>query len=148
MPKVQEKLSQDLIEFLQGERIVSLITINKDTKKPSISTISWLIAHESGQRIKFALGHKAGSVENIIIDPYVVLHVVGPDSCYEITGTAQVSETIKGTMSFKVVTVDVETVEDVIFYGGKISTVPVYEKTYDLDLAKKLDEEIYSKLRS
>lgn len=147
MTKVQDMLTPDLIQFLQGERIVSLITLNKDTKKPTVSTISWLIAEDSGKRIKFAMGHKASSIDNIQADPYVVLHVVGPDSCYEITGTATVSETFKGTMSYRVVTVDIESVENVMFYGGKVNTVPAYEKTYNLDLAKKLDDEIYSQLR-
>lgn len=147
MAKIHDTLSQDLIQFLQGERIVSLITLNKDTKKPTVSTISWLIAEKSGQRIKFALGHKASSIDNIQADPYVVLHVVGPDNCYEITGNATVSETFKGTMSFRVVTVDIESVENVMFYGGKVTTVPAYEKNYNLELAKKLDDEIYSQLR-
>lgn len=147
MTKIQDRLSPDLIDFLQGERIVSLITLKSDTKKPTVSTISWLIAEESGQRIKFAMGHKASSIDNILADPYIVLHVVGPDNCYEITGNASVSETFKGTMSYRVVTVDIESVENVMFYGGKVNTVPTYEKTYNLELAKKLDDEIYARLR-
>ena len=147
MSKIKEKLSRELIDFLQGERIISLITIDKETKKPTVSTISWLIAHEGGEKIKFALGHKASSIQNIEKDPYVVLNVVGPGSCFEITGTGTVSEIMSGTMKYRVVTVDIESVEDIIFYGGKINAVPGYEKTYDPELAKKIDNEIYSVLK-
>ncbi|KEF36989.1 hypothetical protein M670_03743 [Schinkia azotoformans MEV2011] len=147
MAKIKEKLSRELIDFLQGERIISLITINKETKKPTVSTISWLIAQESGEKIKFALGHKASSIQNIESDPYVVLNVVGPGSCFEITGTGTVSEIMQGTMKYRVVTVDIESVEDIIFYGGKINAVPGYEKTYDPELAKKIDNEIYTVLK-
>ena len=147
MSKIKEKLSNELIDFLQGERIISLITINKETKRPTVSTISWLIAHENGQTIKFALGHKASSIANIENDPYIVLNVIGPDSCYEITGSGNVSEIMQGTMKYRIVTVDIESVEDVIFYGGKINAVPGYEKTYDPELANKIDSEIYSQLK-
>lgn len=147
MSKIKEKLSIELIDFLQGERIISLITIDKETKKPTVSTISWLIAHESGEKIKFALGHKASSIQNIESDPYVVLNVVGPGSCFEITGTGTISEIMSGTMKYRVVTVDIESVEDIIFYGGKINAVPGYEKTYDPELAKKIDNEIYTVLK-
>ncbi len=147
MAKIKEKLSNELIDFLQGERIISLITINKETKRPTVSTISWLIAQENGQTIKFALGHKASSIANIENNPYVVLHVIGPDSCYEITGLGKVSEIMQGTMKYRIVSVDIESVEDVIFYGGKINAVPGYEKTYDPELANKIDSEIYNELK-
>ncbi|EKN64319.1 pyridoxamine 5'-phosphate oxidase family protein [Schinkia azotoformans] len=147
MSKIKEKLTKELIDFLQGERIISLITVDKETKKPTVSTISWLFAHESGEKIKFALGHKSSSIENIENDPYIVLNVVGPESCYEIKGTGNVSEIMQGTMKFRVVTVEIDSVEDVIFYGGKINAVPGYEKTYDAELANKIDHEIYSELK-
>lgn len=145
--KTQEKLSQELIDFLQGERIVSLVTLDKETKKPTVSTISWVVAQPSGEQIKFAVGHNASVSENIQLDPYVVLSVVGPESCYEIIGQGSVSDIYQGTMKYRVITVDVESVEDVIFYGGKISTVPAYEKTYNAALAEKLDNEIYGTLK-
>lgn len=145
--KTQEKLSQELVDFLQGERIVSIVTYDKETKKPTVSTISWVVAQQGGEQIKFAVGHNASVGENIQADPFVALSVIGPESCYEITGTGSVSDIYQGTMKYRVVTIDVESVEDVIFYGGKISVVPAYEKTYNADLAKKLDDEIYGTLR-
>jgi hypothetical protein len=50
-------------------------------------------------------------------------------------------------MKLRIVTVKVEAVEDVIFYGGKITAEPTYEKNYNPELAKKLDTEVYALLR-
>jgi hypothetical protein len=46
-----------------------------------------------------------------------------------------------------VVTFEVETVENVMFYGGKVIVEPAYEKTYNPELAKKLDSEVYELFR-
>lgn len=147
MPRKESALNEQLIELLQGEKIVSLITTDKDTKKPNLSIVSWLVAHEDGKTIKFALGHKAESAFNIQENPDLILGVVGAGSCYSINGKGSVSEVIDKTMKYRVVTVEVETVEDVIFYGGKITQEPDYVKTYDEELAKKLDEEVYALLK-
>lgn len=147
MPRKESALNEQLIELLQGEKIVSLITTDKGTKNPNLSIVSWLVAHEDGKTIKFALGHKAESAFNIQENPDLILGVVGAGSCYSINGKGSVSEVIDKTMKYRVVTVEVETVEDVIFYGGKITQEPDYVKTYDEELAKKLDEEVYALLK-
>ncbi|WP_404449781.1 pyridoxamine 5'-phosphate oxidase family protein [Sutcliffiella horikoshii] len=147
MPRKENALNEQLIELLQGEKIVSLITTDKDTKKPNLSIVSWLVAHEDGKTIKFALGHKAESAFNIQENPELILGVVGAGSCFSINGKGSVSEVIDKTMKYRVVTVEVDTVEDVIFYGGKITQEPDYVKTYDEELAKKLDEEVYALLK-
>ncbi|WP_209121020.1 pyridoxamine 5'-phosphate oxidase family protein [Alkalihalobacillus sp. BA299] len=143
-----EQLTQQLIDFLQGERLVTLITTDKDTGRPAASTVSWLIAKEDGKTIKLALGHKGSSVDNMLNNPLVVLNVIGPESSHEIVGKAEVSDIKSGTMKFRVVTITIESIEENMFYGGKVTTVPAYTKTYDPDLAKKIDNEIYGELKS
>lgn len=142
-----EKLSPELVQLLQGEKIVSLITTDKELNKPQLSVVSWLVANQEGTQIKFALGHKASSALNIMQNPDVILGAIGAESCYAIHGQATVSDIIEKTMKLRVVTVEVQSVEDVIFYGGKITTEPDYVKTYDAELAKKLDEEVYGLLK-
>jgi len=93
------------------------------------------------------MGPKAASANNIRNNPNVVLGVIGAQSYYSVSGTASVSESVELTMKLCVVTVEVQAVEDAIFYGGKITVEPAYEKTYHADLAKKLDEEVYELLR-
>ncbi|MGG7620303.1 pyridoxamine 5'-phosphate oxidase [Bacillus coreaensis] len=142
-----DKLTADLISSLQGETMVSLITMNAETNLPQLSVVSWVHPVADGKRIKVALGYKASSIENIRSNSNVVLGVIGAGSCYSVQGKASVSEIKELTMKLYVVTIEVETVENVMFYGGKITTEPAYEKTYNKDLAIKLDTEVYELLR-
>ncbi|WP_134699520.1 pyridoxamine 5'-phosphate oxidase [Ammoniphilus sp. YIM 78166] len=147
MSKVLDQLSAELINTLQGEKIVSLITKDAETGEPNLDVISWLLASPKGDQISFAVGHKASSAKNIEKYPSIILGVIGAGSCYSIKGTALVSDIIERTMKYRVVTVDIQSVEDVIFYGGKISIEPAYVKTYNADLAEKLDHEVYCLLK-
>lgn len=126
--------------------MVSLITMNTETNLPQLSVVSWVDPSADGSRIKVALGHKASSLDNIRKNPNVVLGVIGAGSCYSVQGKASVSEIKELTMKLCVVTIEVVTVENVMFYGGKITTEPAYEKTYNKDLAIKLDTEVYELL--
>ena len=47
----------------------------------------------------------------------------------------------------RIVSVEIKFVEDVVFSGGKVTTEPEYEKTYNKELAVKLDHEVYTILR-
>lgn len=141
-----DKLTADLISSLQGESMVSLITMNTETNLPQLSVVSWVDPSADGSRIKVALGHKASSLDNIRRNPNVVLGVIGAGSCYSVQGKASVSEIKELTMKLCVVTIEVVTVENVMFYGGKITTEPAYEKTYNKDLAIKLDTDVYELL--
>jgi hypothetical protein len=148
MSKIEKKLSPEIVEMLGGEKIVSIITVNKDTKKPQLSVVSWVLASETGMSIKIAVGHKGTTIENLESDPSVVLGIIGPDSCYSITGKASVSEIVHLTMKYRVITVEIDEVEDVMFYGGKVTVQPAYEKTYNAELAKQLDSEVYELLKT
>ncbi|WP_256761958.1 pyridoxamine 5'-phosphate oxidase family protein [Cohnella sp. WQ 127256] len=147
MTKLADRLSDELVASLQGEKIVALVTINKEIHYPNVSAVSWLLADSSGKSIKIAMGPKATSVDNIRSNPNVVLGFIGAGSYYTVRGTASISEAVELTMKLCVVSVEVEAVEDAIFYGGKITVEPAYEKTYNPDLVKKLDEEVYTLLR-
>ena len=145
--KEQRKLNSELIKLLQGEKIVSLITNDVKTGQPDLAMISWVVANSEGDRINFAIGHNASSARNIQNDPSVILGVIGAGSCFAIKGNGKVSEIIEGTIKIRIVSVEIESVEDVMFYGGKVTTEPEYEKTYNKELAEKLDNEVYGVLR-
>ena len=145
--KEQSRLNKELIDLLQGEKIVSLITEDKETGQPDLAMISWVLASSTGEHIHFAIGHNASSAKNIHACPNVILGVMGAGSCFSIKGKGKVSEIIEKTIKVRVVSVEIESVEDVMFYGGKVTTEPAYEKTYNQSLAEKLDHEIYSLLR-
>lgn len=148
MAKVETSLKPEIVELIRNECILSFITIDKDTKQPQLSVVSWVWATEDGKQVKIAVGHKGSSLENIKVDPTVILGTIGPETCYSIKGKASASDIFEGTMKYRIITVDVEEVEDVIFYGGKLTTLPAFEKTYDPKLAEKLDAEVYELLKS
>jgi hypothetical protein len=143
-----DRLSQELASSLQGEKMVSLITVDEETKLPQLSVVSWVYANPDGTQIKVALGHKASSIKNIQRNPNVVVGFIGEGGCYSVNGNACVSEVIERTMKLCVVTIDIEKVENVMFYGGKVTVEPKYEKTYNPELAKKLDTEVYELLNN
>ena len=145
--KEQKKLNSELIKLLQGEKIISLITNDVKTGQPDLAMISWVVANSKGDRINFAIGHNASSARNIQNDSSVILGVIGVGSCFAIKGNGKVSEIIEGTIKIRIVSVEIESVEDVMFYGGKVTKVPEYEKTYNKELAEKLDNEVYGVLR-
>ena len=145
--KEQRKLNSELIKLLQGEKIISLITSDVKTGQPDLAMISWVVANSEGDRINFAIGRNASSARNIQNDSSVILGVIGVGSCFAIKGNGKVSEIIEGTIKIRSVSVEIKSVEDVMFYGGKVTKVPEYEKTYNKELAEKLDNEVYGALR-
>jgi hypothetical protein len=147
MTKTLDCLSTELVSSLQGEKMVSLVTLDAETKLPQLSVVSWVYAKPNGTHIKIALGHKASSIENIRSNPNVLVGIIGAGSCYEARGIATVSQIFERTMKICVVTIEVESVENVMFYGGKVTVEPEYEKTYNAELAKKLDTEVYEIFR-
>lgn len=147
MTKTTDRLSEELIASLQGEKIVQLVTVGKENQLPQMSAVSWLLADPTGKTIKIAMGPKAASVQNIQNHSNVLMGFYAAGSYYTVHGMATVSETFDRTMKLCVVTVEVETVEDAIFYGGQVTVEPAYVKTYDPELAKKLDLEVYDLLR-
>ncbi|WP_160720682.1 pyridoxamine 5'-phosphate oxidase [Bacillus sp. USDA818B3_A] len=147
MTKTLDRLSPALASSLQGETMVSLITVDAETKLPQLSVVSWVNAYPDGTQIKVALGSKASSINNIQSNPNVIVGMIGDGSCYSVRGRASVSEVFEKTMKLCVVTIEIEEVEDVMFYGGKVTVEPEYEKTYNPELAKKLDTEVYELLK-
>lgn len=142
MAKTMDKLPPEIVSMLQGEKIVSLVTTNAETGAPQLTVVSWVKANQEGTVIKIAVGHKGSTVNNVQKNANVILGTIGPETCYSITGKATISDIVDGTMKYRVITVNVQSVEDVIFYGGKVTAEPEYIKTYDADLAKKLDAEV------
>jgi hypothetical protein len=145
MAKTFNALPEALIETLKKEVIVSLITVTPDNT-PDVSAVSWLLPSDDGKKVGIAVGHKGQSMSNLQKNPSITLGFFADESYYSIKGMASVSEIIEKTMKYRVITVDVKEVEDVIFYGGKVTQQPTYEKTYDPQLAEKLDNEVHELL--
>ncbi|BCJ86167.1 pyridoxamine 5'-phosphate oxidase family protein [Effusibacillus dendaii] len=145
---VQTELPQVLVDFLQGEKLVLLHTIDHETGAPNVAAISWLLALDP-KSVRFAIDPRSRVVANINKNPRVSIAIIGPDSCYSISGVASAgTENLEG-VALKMIAVDVsvDEVRDIMFYGAKMSVEPKYEKTYDPKLAEKYDQEVYSALK-
>src|SRR4051794_26557977 len=105
--KEESKLTSELIDLLQGEKIISLITNDVKTGQPDLAMISWAVANSAGDRIHFAIGHNASSARNIQNDLNVILGVIGAGSCFSIKGKGRVSDIIEKTIKIRVVSVEI-----------------------------------------
>ncbi|MET3289080.1 UNVERIFIED_CONTAM: hypothetical protein ABID98_001650 [Brevibacillus sp. OAP136] len=94
--------------------------------------------------VRFAIDAKSEFVSMLENDPNLVLTFIGVESVYSINGKATVKsrQTEGTTLKLAVLEVDVEEVRDIMFYGGKVVTEPAFIKTYNAELAKKLDQEV------
>ena len=146
--KVTDKLSAELVNYLQGERMVTVASIDADNGSPNILTISWLLAIND-TTLRFAIDSRSKLLTNIGKDDRVTVSVLGAGSAYAITGRARkyVDKLEDCALNMSGVQIDVEAVRDVMFYGGKLTVEPAYEKTYDKALAEKYCNEIYTALR-
>lgn len=145
---VTTELSQELLNFLQGEKLILLHTTDHETGVPNVAAISWALAIEP-KLIRVAIDPRSRVVANINKDPRVSLVTIGPESTYSISGTAKAgAENLEG-VALKMIKVDVtvDEVRDIMFYGAKLSAEPEYVKTYDAKLAEKYDSEVYTALR-
>lgn len=143
MSKVITELSAEMIEQLQGQNIVLLNVVNKETGDIYSTALSWVYAMDSGT-IRFAIDSKSDFVRIVNEDPRVLLNFVCGETVYSVKGAAdvKVARTEELTLKMALIEVQVQEIRDIIFYGGKIVTQPAFVKTYNADLIKKLDDEM------
>lgn len=146
--KVSATLSEELVNYLQGERVLTVASIDAENGSPNILCISWLLATDPST-LRFAIDGRSKLLTNIDKDNRVTVTVLGAGSAYAITGTASkyVDKLEEVALNMAGVEIKVEQVIDVMFYGAKLTQEPAVEKTYDKELADKYDTEVYTALR-
>lgn len=144
---VHQELTSEMISFLQGEKLVLLCTIDHETGEPNVTCISWVLAN-SPSEIQFAIDPRSRVIDNLNAASACTLSFIGLGSCFAISGHGHSDGEQLPGVSIKMtgVKVKVQEIRDVLFYGGKISQEPDYVKTYDAELAKKLDGAVYAAL--
>lgn len=140
-------LSPAVIDQLQGEKLMFAVTTNEDNEIYS-TAISWLAA-VNDQLIRFAISPKSPLIRNISQRPKMQILFAIPEHTLAITGTARVQSDPIPDMPFPMLCVElaINRVDDIMFYGGVVTSEPKYMKTYAADLSKKLDTAIYTALR-
>jgi Pyridoxamine 5'-phosphate oxidase len=141
---VNEKVEFDFTEIFKDERIGFLSTIHKDSGAIQQNAISWIHGYKPNV-LRIAVGSKAQIVTNIESNENVNFAFFYRKSIFSFQSKGKiVTKNIPG-VPFPLTLIELETDElhDIMFYGAEITQEPVYEKTYNIKAAKKLDEQVY-----
>ncbi|WP_421384385.1 pyridoxamine 5'-phosphate oxidase family protein [Bacillus salacetis] len=146
--RIESKLIPVLFEELQQERFITVSTVDYKTGGPNVSAISWVFA-ESEESILFTVDSRSRIIKNIAANPLVVLNIIANESSYSICGRAELkSEKLNEVpINLSLVSITINEVRDVMFYGAKISVEPQYEKTYDREAADRLDRQVIEAMK-
>lgn len=141
-------LSQALVDYLQGGRVLLLTSIEKGTGHPYVTVHSWLLALDP-RTLHLAVDSRAPVAVNIRHDPRVCLAVFGPDTCHAVRGRAQVAEDpmAGAPLTLARVAIQVDDVQDAMYFGARLAQAPAAAATYDAEKARRLDEKVYAALR-
>jgi len=144
---VLSELTKELQVFLSGEKLVLLGTIDAETNSPSTSAISWVKSRDE-RTVRFAVSSNSRIVSNLRSNPNAVLTIIGLGTVYSINGKVLILEETMEGVSLKLAKLEfvVEKIYNSMFWGSKITAEPAFEKTYNVEKAKKLDEQVYSAL--
>ncbi|MGM0837432.1 MAG: pyridoxamine 5'-phosphate oxidase family protein [Bacillota bacterium] len=146
---VESTLVESLLSALQEEQLVSISTVDFETGGPNVSAVSWIYASDEAT-IHLAVTAKSRIVQNIENNNHVVVTLYANESVYSIHTSANVQEKEADQLPLKLalITLKIKEVRDVMFYGAKICVEPRFEKTYDKEAAKKLDQQVMNLLKN
>ncbi|MDO6658741.1 pyridoxamine 5'-phosphate oxidase family protein [Anaerobacillus sp. 1_MG-2023] len=144
---IMTELTEDLVAFLEGEKLVMLATIDHESHTPNVSAISWVKSLDKNN-IRFSVTSNSRTIQNVKQHSNVVFTIIGLETVYSIHGKASILEEAMQGVSLKLAKINVEVTQVVesMFWGAKITAEPQYEKTYNQKKAEALDEEVYAAL--
>ncbi|RKD21810.1 hypothetical protein BEP19_14440 [Ammoniphilus oxalaticus] len=143
----QTTISTEMEPYLSGESLIFLSTVEADSQTPSVSAISW-VKMKDNKTIRISVSSSSRIVDNIKANKRVSLAFIGNETVYSITGDATVLEDAMEGINMRLAKIEVklDQVFESMFWGAKITQEPTYEKTYDPEKAKKLDDDVYELL--
>lgn len=146
--QVEQKLIKPIYDELQKERFVTIATIDFESGGPNVSAVSWILAKDDNT-IYFAVDNRSRIIQNINQNDQLVINLIANESTYSISGSATVKQERLEEVPLKLALVEVKIseVRDVMFYGSKIVTEPVYDKTYDKVAAARLDKQVMEAMK-
>lgn len=137
----------DFEQIFANEKIAFLSTYNKETRRINKNVISW-IQGASPTVLRFAVSTKSEIVSNIETHPSVSFSFFYDKKIVAFQADASIVTKQMADVPFPLTLIELETkqLEDIMFYGAEISQEPVFEKTYNLAAAKKLDGQVYASM--
>lgn len=141
-------LIPSLFEALQSERLAFFSTVDAETGAPFMNAVSWVYAPDD-VTLRIAVDSRSKIIHNIHKNELVSLAVFASESAYTISGRAKILSAHLNSVPFNasVIEVSIKEVRDVMFYGSRIAVEPASEKTYDLQAAQNLDQQIMAALK-
>ncbi len=141
-------LSESLFQALQAQKLVLLSTVDADTGAPQQHAISWIYAVDANT-LRFAVDTRSRIVSNIVRNADVAISVFAAGSLFSVMGQAHVVLDLLPEVPLKLTCLDVrvQSVKDIMYYGSRISSEPVCEKTYDERAAHKLDAQVFESMK-
>ncbi len=148
MKKIGTELTEIQLQLLQNERYTTVATVDAKTGAPQLNVISWVYA-PSAKQLFFAVGFKSKIIENIAKQPMVSVSFVGEGTTAGVSGTAILKREVLDTVPVKLalIQLNINQVDDIMFFGARITDELRYIKTYDLDAAAKLDRKVKAAMR-
>ncbi|MEW9501439.1 pyridoxamine 5'-phosphate oxidase family protein [Jeotgalibacillus marinus] len=146
--RVEDRLIPALYEEFLYERFVQLSTIDHQTGGPNVSALSWVHAKDEFT-ILFAVDHRSRIITNLEKQPLIVLNIIANETSYSISGSASIigQSSSDVPIVLSIIKLTIREVRDVMFYGAKIISEPKFNKTYDEEAAKKLDQQVMTELK-
>ncbi|MDA3131052.1 hypothetical protein GJS40_13660 [Aliibacillus thermotolerans] len=141
-------LTDSLVKSLQRETYILTVTMHAEKQTPYLHTASWVYAKDA-RTIRIAIDAESQIIKNLKQRSYLMLAVMEEGSTYAIEGKGVlITEEMEGLpIQLALVECQVEEVEDIMFDGGKLTTPPHFEKTYDIEAAAKLDKQVMNALQ-
>ncbi|WP_102271724.1 pyridoxamine 5'-phosphate oxidase family protein [Cytobacillus massiliigabonensis] len=145
--KIPQTLTEEQVKHINSNTLILLSTVDHESHGPNTCAISWVTAINE-KTIRFSITNNSRTFSNIKNNPKVTLSMIGLETVYSITGMINVlNEKIEGVhLPLSKLELQIEAVFDSMFWGGKITQTPIYEKTYNPQKADALDKQVYAAL--
>lgn len=146
--RVEAQLIKPLYDEMQKERFVTLATVDYEKGGPNVNALSWVIAKDECT-IFFAVESHSRIIDNIKNNNQVIVHIIANESAYSIAGRATIKQKVLADLplNLALVSIHIEEVRDVMFYGSKITIQPQFDKTYDREAAARLDKQVMNTMK-
>lgn len=137
----------DLTHIFAEERLGFLSTIKKDAGTIQQNAVSWIYACKPNV-LRVAVSTKSEIVSNVEFNEHVTFSFFFHKSIAAFRSQAKIVTKKMPGVPFPLTIIELQADElhDIMFFGAEISQEPVYQKTYNIDAAKKLDKQVYDSI--
>lgn len=137
----------DFTQIFAKERIGFLSTIDKISGDIQLNAVSWIYAYQP-KILRIAVSTKSQIVKNVETHGQVNFSFFYEKAILSFQSKSKIITKEMSGVPFPLTIIEIEAVElhDIMFYGSEIIQEPIFQKTYKIEVAKKLDEQVYQSM--